>query len=246
MVNVRFIDTTRNINKAYAPKPAKNNLPEWYKKMPSFAKDLPGVTEEDRKFFLDRSGVNGPPTVKKCMPVFDTITAGYHLFTHADFLIFSKDNDPYPWYRWSDSDDVVDFHDYYQIAGYPVKPEEKGRRVGRYYNPWSIVTPKGYSCLIVPPMHRESNLRILPGIVDTDTYHGPIQLPFFLVDPEWRDLVPAGTPIAQVIPFKRDSFTHTIEEDDPYDSLFTKTHRLIRSKFYNVYKSFMWSKKEYN
>jgi hypothetical protein len=246
MVEVRFIDTNRNIGEEFYPRPAKNNIPDWYKKMPSYGADHSNMSQEDKDYLLTKSGLNGPPTVKKCMPVFDSMTSGYYIVTHSDFLVYSKENDPYPWYRWSDSEEVIDFHEVFQVEGYPMKKEERGRRVGRYSNPWTVVTPKGYSCLFVSPMHVDSPIKIIPAVVDTDTYHGPVQLPFFFTDPDWRDVVPAGTPIAQVIPFKRDSFTHTIEKDDPNNSIMDKTGKLIRSRFYHVYKNLLWSKKEYN
>lgn len=246
MVNINFIDVDGNIDEEFYPKPAKNNIPEWYKSMPSYAPDHKNMLEEDRQYLLTQSGIYGPPTVKKCMPVFDSMTAGYQIVTHSDFLVFGKPDDPHPWYRWSDNDTVIDFHEVFQVDGYPVKPEERGRRVGRYRNPWSIVTPKGYSCLFVPPMHTDTPLRIIPAIVDTDTYHGSVQLPFFFTDPGFRDVVPAGTPIAQVIPFKRDVFTHTVTKDDPNNSVMEKTGKLIRSRFYHVYKNLLWSKKQYN
>lgn len=249
-INIRFVDVTGQLNEVYAPRPAKAEIPEWYKKMPSFATGLPNLDPSDKKFFEEQGGQHGPPTMKKCIPIFDSLTSGYILVTHSDFLVYSVDDDPHPWYRWSDTVDpkesLIDFHEYFQVVGYPMDKEFEGRQVGRYFNAWSSITPKGYSCLFVPPMHRESNISIIPAVVDTDIYSSPVQLPFFLNDPNWRGLVPAGTPIAQVIPFKRDSFTHTIEKDDPNDSLFKKNGRLIRSKFYNVYKQHMWSKKQYN
>ena len=249
MVNVKFIDMTGQIDSIYAPRPAKNEIPDWYKAMPSFASGLPDLSPEDKEFFANKSGMYGPPTMKKCIPIFDSITAGYILVTHSDFIVYNSGEDTHPWYRWSDTinlkdESVIDFHDYFQAVGYPMDRELEGRKIGRYFNAWATITPKGYSCMFVPPMHRKSDITIIPGIVDTDNYNSPVQLPFFLNNPDWRGIIPAGTPIAQVIPFKRENFTHTIEEDK--NNIIKKNGRLIRSKFYNVYKTMMWSKKQYN
>ena len=53
-------------------------------------------------------------------------------------------------------------------------------------------------------MHRESVFTIMDGIVDTDSYNALVNFPFFLNDWSYEGLIPAGTPMAQVIPFKRE------------------------------------------
>jgi hypothetical protein len=78
--------------------------------------------------------------------------------------------------------------------------------------------------------------------VDTDTYNGGINFPFVLNDPTFEGLIPAGTPMVQVIPFKRDSWKSTI--DLSTDSIM-KSERLLATKFYDRYKKLFWSKKEY-
>lgn len=57
-------------------------------------------------------------------------------------------------------------------------------------------------------------------------------------------IVEAGTPIAQIIPFKRESWesrrggTELLLEKE-------ETFKLITSKFTGGYKKFLWSRKEY-
>lgn len=112
-------------------------------------------------------------------------------------------------------------------------------------NPWAIKTPKGYSVLFVQPFHRESVFTILPGIVDTDSYTIPVNFPFVINDSNFEGTIPMGTPIAQVIPFKRDSWKMEFGSEIERNEQVNVTTK-IRTKFFDKYKSMFWNKKEYN
>ncbi len=98
--------------------------------------------------------------------------------------------------------------------------------------------------MFVPPMHRESLFTILPGIVDTDDYYSPVNFPFVVNDPEFEGMIPKGTPIAQVIPFKRESWTMQFggEKEIKEESKNIKT---LETKFFDRYKNMFWHRKEY-
>ena len=76
-------------------------------------------------------------------------------------------------------------------------------------NPWKIKTPKGYSCLFVPPLNNsDDRFSIIPGIVDTDTFPSEINFPIIINGDKYPVLettIKKGTPYVQIIPFKRDS-----------------------------------------
>ena len=86
--------------------------------------------------------------------------------------------------------------------------------------------------------------KILPGIVDTDTYTPPVNFPFVLTDENYEGLIPAGTPLAQVIPFKRESWEMSFgsqkEKDRANDDSVTS-----RSRFFDAYKNLFRQKKTY-
>ena len=94
------------------------------------------------------------------------------------------------------------------------------------------------------PFHRESVFTILPGIVDTDQYTAPVNFPFVINDPAFEGLIPKGTPIAQAIPFKRDSWTINIGDIKNLKAQANVTKKL-HSKFFDKYKSMFWARKEY-
>lgn len=52
---------------------------------------------------------------------------------------------------------------------------------------------------------------VLAGIVDTDTCRAPVHFPFFATGPDGLHVVEKGSPLVQVIPFRRDSTTIAAE-----------------------------------
>jgi hypothetical protein len=98
--------------------------------------------------------------------------------------------------------------------------------------------------MFVQPQHRESDFTIFPAVVDTDKYTAPVNFPFVLNDIKFEGLIPAGTPYAQVIPFKRDSWQMEIgNEQDLVDQ--NKVTSVVRSIFFDSYKNYYRQNKEY-
>lgn len=217
-----------NSSELYSPIPAQKNIPEWYKNTVSY-------TGNEKK---PTGNATTTATIKRCMPVFDAITAGYIIVSPADVYVSQKDGAP--WYEWS-SQNLVTFH---PIEQAPNHPAQNSFSYPKWNNPWAIKTPIGYSCLFVQPFHRESKFTILPGIVDTDTYTSPVNFPFVLNNPTWEGLIPAGTPIAQVIPFERKSWSMSIGGEQEINNSIKISNKL-QSVFFDRYKNFFWHRKEY-
>ena len=114
-------------------------------------------------------------------------------------------------------------------------------------NPWGIKTPRGYSVLICNPMHNKSSIfSILEGIVDTDKYHVPINFPFIIIDKDFEGIIPAGTTIAQVIPFKRNRWTFSISKKEKDKEQITIMLYKLKSLFYDSYKIYFRDKKYFD
>ena len=110
-------------------------------------------------------------------------------------------------------------------------------------NPWKIKTPPGYSCLFIPPMHREfDHFHILPGIVDTDKFMTNVNFPFCINQgkyPSFKKIFERGLPYVQVIPFKRDPWKMNISNLVPENDKFVD----FKTTILNWYKKKSWSKK---
>lgn len=234
--NIKFTSIYQDIPKIFAPRPASTCIPDWYKKQESYMGNKKEI------------GINGNvnPTIKKCIPIFDSITAGYILFSAIDINLQSTDLDiSYMWpnsFKKKDGELIapVVFHQNTQINQYPRQGLIED--MPKFTNPWSIKTPNGYSVLITQPMHRDLPFQILPAIVDTDKYHEAVHFPFYFKNPKWTGLISAGTPIAQVIPFKREDWSMSIGGEDDA-KLARESFNTVKSFFFNGYKDIFWSKK---
>jgi hypothetical protein len=218
------------IPEEYYPIPAEKNIPKWYKNMSSYYSKGNGKEKRETE------------TLKRCMPVFDSFTAGYLLLTHTDITISYDENKVMQVFWANDTLDAVTFHGAHQLVGYRGFDLPMG--APKLRNPWGIKTPKGYSCYFMPPVHREkTGIRILEGYVDTDTYTNTVQFPF-LVDEGFTGDIPAGTPFAQVIPFKRDNFKMRI--GGPKDRIkISLDYRLVRSTWIGAYRNLFRQEKNY-
>jgi len=232
-VNIVFTNTV-GVAEEYSPKPASAFVPEWYRKLESYlgGKKIPN------------GAGNSMATIKRCMPVFDAIVGGYIIVSAADVFVSQKeteDGGTQPWFEWSNYG-LIQFHPVEQAPEHPNRNSHLA--YPKWINPWAIKTPKGYSTLFVQPMHRESLFTILPGIVDTDTYTAPVNFPFVLNDENVEGLIPAGTPIAQVIPIKRDDWQMSLGSQAEFIEQQQVINRLM-SKFFDRYKSTFRQVKEY-
>jgi hypothetical protein len=227
MTKILFTNTSTFLE-LEQPKPASNFIPSWYKEVESY---VGGVKKPNGD-----GGTTG--TIKRCMPVFDAITAGYIITLPADVYVSLKNGEQY--FEWSNFK-LVDFHPVNQAPNHPAK---KPHAYAKWINFWAIKTPKGYSTLFVHPMHHDLPFTILPGIVDTDEYYAPVNFPMVINDPTFEGLIPKGTPIAQVIPFKRESWSMEFggeKENKEQETLVRK----LKTKFFDGYKSMFRVDKEY-
>jgi len=256
---IKFTNTF-GIEELFPPEPSSKNIPKWYKDLESY---IGGDKVPD-----GNGGTTG--TIKKCMPVFDAINTGYIIKTPVDVYVSQKeaeyaDKDHFektgeqialteekikeiglpktvPYYEWANFS-ILQFHPVEQAPNHPNRNGHRGS-YPKWINPWGIQTPPGYSVAFVQPWHRESVFTIMPGIVDTDTYTAPVNFPFVLNDTSWSGLIPAGTPIAQVIPFKREEWVMELGGIEELQNSSKVTNKL-RTRFFDSYKSQFRALKEY-
>ena len=87
----------------------------------------------------------------------------------------------------------------------------------------------------MPVLNANLPLQFSAGIVNTDSYYNRINFPFFIKD-KWKGTIKKGTPLIQVIPFKRDEWEHDVRvmtEQDTED--LERVQARIENQFYNGY-----------
>jgi hypothetical protein len=229
------------------PIPIKLNIPEWYKNL--------------EHNILKK-------TIKGCMPFLDTLTTGYLLKMTQDlFIRHNVDNKNEKGEIIKDSfqtfglfecfnilndksinlNSAIDIHSTNQLEGSPYVKKNKNLPFYKILNPWKIKTPKGYSCLFVPPLNNpDDRFSIIPGIVDTDTFPNEINFPIVINGdkfPVLETTIKKGTSYVQVIPFKRDSWKMSLQ---PRKQKEIQNSRLFYGlKVLNTYKDKYWNKKSW-
>jgi hypothetical protein len=233
---IEFIDTTDEIHPEFYPRPAKLTLPDWYKNTSSYK----GGKKEA---YMDERGFTSA-TMKRCMPFFDAMTSGYTLFSHIDVQVSGPEYNRL--LKWP-SGGALGWHARWQLGEYP-EVSKNLENIPKWVNPWVVKTDPGYSCLFINPMNYGNSIfHCFEGVVDTDTFLSPVNFPFFLKNNSWEGVIPAGTPIMQVIPFRRDSFSHVIsKKSDEKNKNLKSIQSLIDSIFFNAYRNHFWYRKEYD
>jgi hypothetical protein len=174
------------------------------------------------------------------MPVFDMMTAGYHITLPCDVWV-KNDGNNINFKPASDDLHLVSGQRKDQYENYPIANEYYDV-VFKWTNNWIVNTPKGWSCLFVHPYHYEDlPFKTLSGMVDTDKYPASVNFPF-LFRKDFQGLIPKGTPIVQIIPFKREKMIHEYSYDTGFfKRLWNKAH----TEFFNRYGKNFREKKVY-
>ena len=218
-----------------SPEPAVKHIPEWYRNLSKFDKSNDDITLDPQNHL----GTDGAQvSTKMCMPFFDATTAGY-MYVLEDDLYVSLDESGKPSLSWNGPVMLVDKRPIIDIVVPDnCHPIHYGWRMNWYYE-----TPPGYSVLITHPMNRyDLPFYVQSGIVESDIWGLPVFIAFFLKR-NFQGVIPKGTPIMQIVPFKRDSWElETIETEEELDR-----HELMaenrRSMLYGYYKKTAWRKK---
>ena len=212
--------------------PAKKHIPDWYRNVPRY--------QGGKK---NNSMTNGfdTRTMKHCIPFLDGMTFGYVIELWQDVEVVVKSGQPELLFNISPP--VADTRG---RGDAETMPTPAGHRDNHFIwkLPYTIQTPPGYSALITHPFNRfELPFTTLSAVVDMDYGMEPGNLPFFIKD-GFEGLIPKGTPICQILPFKRNSWE--VERDESLNEIGTINQALTLSVLEGYYKNHWWTKKDFN
>jgi hypothetical protein len=218
------------------PTPASKNVPDWWKSVPPYFH----LDDRNNKSFNLFGGIANA-TFKKCVPMLDALVSGYIIHLWSDVQIVQEANGPS--IKWRVSKDVFSQHG--ALSGLVESPAGYSSDVFKYHNAWNPRTPSGYSVMVTQPFgYRDTPFHAVPGIVDSDKDSPSMLLPPVWIKEGFEGIVEKGTPIAQVIPFKRESWKAEFSSLSPGE-LQKLEDKHFNSTLINHYIKNIWSKKEY-
>jgi hypothetical protein len=220
------------IEESIPPQPAKQYMPEWYKRMPPF------YTGNRPSFNSDAHQANS--TEKLCMPFFDTFVTGYIQETWTDILV---ENDGAGGIKIHQASPRLALFGIREDRPHKHFPEGYLNLHTHWFTQWEPKTPKGWSSLYMHPMnHWDLPFYTMNGVLDTDRWWIGGGLPFFLKE-NFEGIIPKGTPMYQVVFFKRENWKSKYADFDEKE--FRKLDTKVRSYMHSGFKRNIWVKKSY-
>jgi len=171
--------------------PAIELIPDWYKKIPVYL--------EDNEKSL---------TVKRCMPFFDSLSLGYHMILAQDVYFVVNENEIlFKSELVPNSSDMAIFKRDKNLTGDMVSPRGYAKIDFTWLTQVSLGLPEGYSALFTHPLNRfDLPFITLSGVVDGEIELSNGNIPFY-IEENFEGIIKKGTPIIQIIPFKRENFS---------------------------------------
>jgi hypothetical protein len=239
MTIIKFYPYSEDIiNFVDPPQPRGKSLPEWYKRQSANLHN-----DEDMAAGIAKT------TIKKCMPIFDGITAGYLFTMPCDVYVDATDSEkliysiPHELNKFKG--DIFAAHSRQQYEDYPIDPKEYHRDLLRINPLYVVGTEKGYSTLFTQPLNGDiTPIHAFSAILDTDMFISSGYFSF-LVKKNFKGIIKQGTPLLQIIPFKREQFTSEVMTPQDTKRVTLKQSLTVRSVFTNGYKNKLRQKKDY-
>jgi len=203
MPTIEFSTFNEDTLKDSKPVLAKSIKPEWWNKM---------------KFREYNRGIK-QATIRSCPAMDDWLKSGWYLLSNRDIIVkngrLDGDTDDH-WVATHEFDGGSEMpspthpsaqmgyaFQYLHDEDAPVKGAFKMR------NPWNVVTPPGYSCFYLDPfLFQNRYFATWQGIIDTDRFNKNMDNAQIIFYPKVNHsfTIKAGTPLCQVIPYKREEW----------------------------------------
>lgn len=214
------------------PIAAKSAIPNWYKEAEST------YIHPDDPSNEENAGL------KKCMPYMDTMVSGYFITVPVDIYV-STGEDGNPKFSWNGPESLGQFVDERPKSLGSTMPRPAGHLPNHlvWSGFWGWKTPRGWSTLVTHPLNRyDLPFTTASAIVDSDGFNAPGNLPFFLKE-GFTGIIPAGTPIAHLLPIKRASWMMIDDSTGMADV--EKVQGTLVRKPETLYKKIFWQRKDY-
>jgi hypothetical protein len=227
-------------NSPSAPSPTIKTIPEWYRKADRFA-----INPHTNEPWVDPRDGGKVPTWKACPAIFDIMGTGYVYKTPCDIEVSDVNGKIKVKVL---NQQMQDF-----VAERPAMPQfvpPQGYHEDHFawWSDWAVKVPDGYSVLYTQPFNRfELPFLTTSGIIDNDKVNLPGTMPFFIVK-GYTGVIPAGTPYAQMLPFKRENWSSELDTTISYEKMLDNNNKnsdKYRVPNGGVYQKEVWTRRTY-
>lgn len=216
------------------PFPASQALPKWWKGGTPYIKSPDNP--DGKKILIRNSDSNA--SFKKCTPMLDMLSSGYIVPLWADVQVTIENNIPF--ITWRVQRNVFEGHNGQEVE----IPDGYDPMQFKFLNQWVPKLPKGYSALIIPcPGYPNNPFKPISAIIDYDKTTHPLMPPMY-IKKGFEGIVEKGTPMFQIIPFKRNNWESVFSFYEN-GQMQINADRDIKSTLINNYVKNFWEKKTY-
>lgn len=223
------------------PGPAIKTIPDWYRNADRFAMNpMTGKAWE-----MPNNG-GKVPTWKACPAVYDIMGSGYMYKTPCD-IEFYEDSSGNIHAKVLDEKNKDFIQDRMPMPQFE-HPTGYHQKHFAWWADWAVELPEGYSALYTQPFNRfELPFLTTSGIIDNDKVHLPGTMPFFIVK-GFTGVLPAGTPYAQILPFKRENWeSEVVTNFSPMEMMQKNQENSAKYRVPDggVYQREVWERRKY-
>jgi hypothetical protein len=211
--------------------PSKNFIPDWYKKKNKYHDNINKIDTLPAKM-----------THKACASFADSFISGYIMPLAADIAVRQTEGGPS--ITWtSQTSHLVECRG---IDTDPKVPAPLGCSEVQFawQTQHNFKIPKGYSALVSHPFNRHDLPFVtLTGIIDGEMVVHKGNVPFY-ISSNFEGIIPAGTPIMQILLFKTENWDSELDTSILIEGL--RNERRTSNVAFGWYKKTIWKKKFYN
>tara|TARA_B100000035_G_scaffold302422_1_gene300026 strand:+ start:296 stop:1108 length:813 start_codon:yes stop_codon:yes gene_type:complete len=225
--NIKFIAASGFSGLVPEPIPTYKQFPEWYSKLETTRGKFNRSNINPNLVFSEKGGRNA----SGCPGITDFLKQGYLIPAWCDILIRKTPKGKFVVQQVYDSHLPITLqqqeyktHDKSQFQTMPDRDLPNGGEWLKLFAPWIIKTSPGISIMMTNPIwHRDTRFTTATGIFHSDAspflmnwmFEWNVDIPNKFTEPEKIDedlqIIKTGTPLIQIIPFKRQNYKSSIE-----------------------------------
>ena len=224
---IQVWSTERGLSGVIPVQESFNFMPDWFVKAPKWKNEK--IDGEKNK----KDNVNNKGTIKRCPAVPEFMGMGITIPLWWDLRLQIFDDGSHQWNTPAKQFGFT-LHDSSQLNDW-LPSYAKPTLVLKADCPWRIKTPPGVSLLQLPMLwHFNPNFTVCSGVIWTDIHYEINQQMMF--HKRGEIMIQRGTPLAQYIPIRRETFKYDIGDQTPEQYTFAQESWLhIRTKFQSGY-----------